>query len=598
MASMTPLMKFNEIIRNIGDMAGGIHYYSIYNSGGDQTQVFRYGDVKEYWMDDVDPDVNNDFSTAVKKEVTAWSNGSKLYAYFWVDKSYQHTVQPLTGPLLWLRGTLRIENGQNVITPPNCDFGNIDWGNQWIYSDYGDCISSNPTARPVKMAWITQYDGSETGGAVENLTEAQYLALQVMIPTGPEGGNSCTYTHVESNKSLFWKMENGYPIPNDMDMIYYDNINACKFSMCLRYDDMDDLVDDLNSQAPIDPSDVYKKGGIDDPIQDTDPSTPGGGGGNFDDKSDPIDFPAAPTGGAISSGALKAFVVSAANMTAFFNKLWNISAFDIATQFQKLVNEPMQCIISLHCLPCLPTVGSSENIKLGSFDTEVTAPRVTGQYVAVDCGTINLKEFWGSALDYAPYTNIEIFLPFVGIRQLKIEDAQNSAIHVKYMVDSLTGSCVAFVKCGQSVLYTFTGNCLQNVPVTSQSSDLLKNNITAVGAVGVGIATGNAPVAIGGALAGMMNTATAKNHVQRSGDLAGAAGMLGEFKPYLIIHRPIQSLAADFKEMKGYPANITYTLNQLKGYTEVTYVHLTGISGATDAELNEIESMLKSGVII
>ena len=337
----------------------------------------------------------------------------------------------------------------------------------------------------------------------------------------------------------------------------------------------------------------------DTPAGGDDPSGPGGGGGTYDDSSDPIDFPDLPTGGALTSGMIKGFVVGSANLQAMQQTLWNMSIFDISTQFQKLVNEPLQCMITLAALPVTPTnTGTLENIKLGSFDTQAQGYRITNQYVTVDCGSLSLKEYWGSALDYAPYTDIEIFLPFIGIRTIRIEDAQALTLQVKYYVDVLTGSCIAFVKCGQSVLYSFTGNCLQHIPVTSQSSDLLKNNITAAGAVGVGMLTGNAAAAVGGAAYGAINTATSKNHVQRSGDLAGSAGILGEYTPYVIIHRPIQSLAKGYNQFKGYPCNVTYSLTNLKGYTEVEHIHLTGISGATDTELQEIEQLLKNGVII
>ena len=57
-------------------------------------------------------------------------------------------------------------------------------------------------------------------------------------------------------------------------------------------------------------------------------------------------------------------------------------------------------------------------------------------------------------------------------------------------------------------------------------------------------------------------------------------------------------MPAKFKEIKGYQSNITSQLSSCRGYTEVEYVHLTGISGATDTELNEIENLLKEGVII
>ena len=73
---------------------------------------------------------------------------------------------------------------------------------------------------------------------------------------------------------------------------------------------------------------------------------------------------------------------------------------------------------------------------------------------------------------------------------------------------------------------------------------------------------------------------------------------MDDFVPYLIIHRPIQSLAKTYAQNKGYTSNISATLSSLTGYTEVEYIHLTGINGATDSELNEIERLLKDGVII
>ena len=324
----------------------------------------------------------------------------------------------------------------------------------------------------------------------------------------------------------------------------------------------------------------------------------GEGQGNYDNTSDPIDFPALPTGGALTCGMIKGFVMAGTQIVAMQNTLWNMNIFDIATQFQKLVNEPLQCLISLHAMPVLPDTGQQENVKLGSFDTQATGLRITNQYKVVDCGTIQIKRNWGNALDYAPYTKICIYLPFIGFRDIQIEDAQNTTIHIKYYVDVLTGACTAFVKCGISVLYTFSGNCIQHIPVTSQSSDLLKANITAIGTTAVGVATGNPAAAVAGAAFGAVNTATAKNHVSRTGDLAGAAGMLGDFEPYVVMHRPVQSLAKNYNRFKGYPSNITERLGSLTGYTEVEHIHLANITGATDAELKEIETLLKQGVII
>ena len=214
-----------------------------------------------------------------------------------------------------------------------------------------------------------------------------------------------------------------------------------------------------------------------------------------------------------------------------------------------------------------------------------------------------MVKFFGSAMDYSPYTKISLFCPFSGIHDLATEDVQGQRIHVKYNIDVLTGDCVINVKCGQSVLYKFTGNMKMQIPITSRDDNALGNTIK--GTVGmlagalVGGAVGSAPGAIAGAgVSAAGAVATHKVMVSRSGELTGNVGVLDEFTPYLIIHRPQQSLAVNYNKFKGYPSNLTLTLSSCSGYTEVEHIHLEGITGATDAELEEIETLLKGGVII
>lgn len=335
---------------------------------------------------------------------------------------------------------------------------------------------------------------------------------------------------------------------------------------------------------------------------DYDPSTPGGGDGNYDDDSQPVDFPDVPTGGALACGAIHAFHVNTNIITQMFQKLWSTSLFDMAT-WQKLVSSPLDCIISLHALPVMPVEGGDRDIWFGNFNTELSSKIVANQYKVVDCGYLDVVKFFGSAMDYSPYTKMSIFLPFSGIHDLATEDVQGQRIHVKYNIDVLTGDCVINVKCGQSVLYKFTGNMKMQIPITSRDDNALGNTIK--GTVGmlagalVGGAVGSAPGAIAGAgVSAAGAVATHKVMVSRSGELTGNVGVLDEFTPYLIIHRPQQSLAVNYNKFKGYPSNLTLTLSSCSGYTEVEHIHLEGITGATDAELEEIETLLKGGVII
>ena len=282
-------------------------------------------------------------------------------------------------------------------------------------------------------------------------------------------------------------------------------------------------------------------------------------------------------------------------MTSFFLKLWDASIFDIAT-YQKLLEEPLSALVDLLAVPVLPNTTTAQSIKLGNFDTEITAPVVTQQYVKVNLGSLKVGEYWGSAMDYSPYTKAEIFLPFIGIRSLNIDDVMNNTLEIEYNMDILTGDLVANIKCGKSVLYKYNGNAKETIPVSSRVNEKMQKIVSGLGGV-TGAAMGGGSFAAAAISAGV-NVAFSKRNITRSGDIQGVPGILDDFVPYLIIHRPVQSLPADFKKFKGYPSNIRATLNSLSGYVEVEYIHLDDIAGATDTELQEIETLLKQGVII
>lgn len=339
-----------------------------------------------------------------------------------------------------------------------------------------------------------------------------------------------------------------------------------------------------------------------DPAGTDDPSGPGGGEGNYDDTSDPIDFPDLPTGGALESGAVVAHRVSKQTLEAIMSKLWDNSIFNISGAWQKSIQDPMDAIVSLHALPFSPTVDGPTNIWIGNFDTELTSPEVTSQYVTIDCGTLNISEYWGSALDYSPYTRAEIYLPFCGVKDVSIEDIMRSTLHVKYNIDVLTGDCIAFIKCGQSVLYHFEGNCKMQIPLTSKTTDAITNAGLGIGAIvsaGGAVATGGSSLLVAGATISAATTvAGSKVRTGRGGDLSGGIGLLDDFVPYVILHRPVQSLAKDYNKFKGYPSNITASLGSLTGYTEVEHVHIRNIPNATSAEMEEIKNLLKTGVLL
>lgn len=328
-----------------------------------------------------------------------------------------------------------------------------------------------------------------------------------------------------------------------------------------------------------------------------DPSTPGGGDTPTGGPGEAVDFPDLPTTNVIQSGLVTLYNPSNQELRSLAQVLWGN---DFEQTIKKILNDPFDGIIGLALLPFSPTTAGTENCQIGNFNTKVPMHIISNQWVTLDCGSLNITESWMNALDYSPNTIIEVYIPFVGFRQIKTEDVMRYPLSLKYNVDLLSGAAIAMLKCNNKVLYTYPCKLTYDVPLTGSNRAALYTGMINIAMSAIrGAAMGGALGAAGGAATSAIQTATSKqSDVDRSGAVTSNTGDLGEFTPYIVIHRPVQSMPKNFKQIKGYQSNITAVLGDCTGYTEVDYIHLDGISGATDTELAEIEQLLKNGVII
>lgn len=335
--------------------------------------------------------------------------------------------------------------------------------------------------------------------------------------------------------------------------------------------------------------------------EETDPYAPGGssgtggGTGNFDGTGDDIAIPGLPTLSAVDTGLITLFNPSISQLKSLSNYLW--SGFDLNT-FKKIFANPMDCILGLSIVPVSVPNGELKEVSVGNIPTGVSMTVAASQYVIVDCGTLNVNEFWGAYLDYDPYTKAEIYLPYIGTHPLSVDDIMGKSVHVVYHIDILSGACTAFVKCGGSVLYEFIGQCSSSIPVTGNDWTNVINGVLSVSAsIGTMVATGGATAPMAASAIASTAVNSMKSNVEKSGSMSGTGGMLAVQTPYLILTRPRQAMPARQNEFMGYPSFITSKLGSLSGYTVVEEIHLENISG-TEKELSEIENLLKTGVIL
>lgn len=332
------------------------------------------------------------------------------------------------------------------------------------------------------------------------------------------------------------------------------------------------------------------------------------GGGDINDiDPDEVEktaLPSLPSLSACNTGFITVYNPTVSELKALSTYLWNSNLFDVST-WQKLFADPMEGVIGLTMVPVTPTTSGSIPVMIGNAPTDVSMSIVSNQFVEVDCGSVSIDKYVNCFLDYID-TKINIYLPYIGMRELSAQDVMGDSIHVVYHVDVITGACACMIETSnKGVLYSFNGNCACDIPLNANNfSGAIQNAISAVisaaGVVG-GAMSGAAPVTMASA-AGLINSASntainTKPHVQKSGNMGGSSGLLSVQKPYVIIERPRVSVPESINKFVGNTSNITMKLKACHGFTMVEYIHLHDVY-ATSEEIIEIENLLKGGVII
>lgn len=228
-----------------------------------------------------------------------------------------------------------------------------------------------------------------------------------------------------------------------------------------------------------------------------------------------------------------------------------------------------------------------------------------------------------SYLDYEPYCQFEIFVPFYGYVTLPTNKVRGQRILLYYALDWQKGSGMAFISIitgtenrviwsGQvdpfihvdlSTTNAYENKVAQNGVVTSTVLGTLSSVISLVG----GIAAGN-PL---GAIAGVMGLGkTISSTIQSSQGIIDRAnvgftdGMLSQYsntKPFLRITKmkTTNTINKDnYAHLFGLPLYKSYKLKDLKGYTIISEINLDDLDTAKSSELVELYSLLKGGVYL
>ena len=251
----------------------------------------------------------------------------------------------------------------------------------------------------------------------------------------------------------------------------------------------------------------------------------------------------------------------------------------------------------------------------------------------IKAGSVKLYRYFGSFLDFSPYSKYEFYLPYSAYQELDGEQILNDvhgdqsvrSIDFLYYPDISTGRAQIVIRLKKSLggvnsyetLYTGSAQIGYKIPVNStnayeiaQTSNANTLNMAmgiVASSVGLIVSTATAnPLGMVGSVVGMVSATASytakqmslipKAYVSVNSDPTALAT---ESNIRLKITRPkLVNYGAEFSSLYGKPSNEYTSLGGITGYTQVGQIHLTGFGNATRSELDEIESLLKSGVIL
>lgn len=206
---------------------------------------------------------------------------------------------------------------------------------------------------------------------------------------------------------------------------------------------------------------------------------------------------------------------------------------------------------------CIIPIEGYKQLKASKYDFGVTSPYTKSYTLNIDCGSIQIDETFKSVMDYAPFSRLTIFLPFIGFQELDVSMVMNNVLHVVYTVDVLSGRCLAKL----FVVIEENECCIAEYGGTIASDEVFSSS---------------------GQYNGSYELMTSMQ--------------LGDLQTYVLISNK-EPLEGNVSEYDGYPTNEIIKVGDVTGFVAYDKIFAVGMT-ATETEKREIESILKNGVLV
>ena len=394
-----------------------------------------------------------------------------------------------------------------------------------------------------------QWYYGQTGGRINPVTENAYLTL------------ASYYGGMFYHNGTYYK-----PIIQDGYVEGYTNdMNAPS--------DIDNWIGATNHSVPLNP--------------------PHGGGGDDEEIDMPLSQHAA------TSGFVHYYSMTYANIVKTAAAL---NSFDISLIGKDLLRN----IISYKLFAISPAnlINSSTNVIVHIAGHELKDDQdnyITGDVIEslknISLGSIKINEHFGDFRDYAPFTKLEIYVPFCGWATLP-PWCMGKTLSGEMFIDLPNGTVKAVIKSSKTVVAELGGCCSVDIPFVAESTGAKTAAvISKIANTAAAVASGSIP-AIGTSSIAMIGAINA-NYTDMQGVCGDGSNLNGLDYVYIKISRPsdeFRSIPAKYKHQHGLPCNKAIKLAAGDGYTQIMDADIEG--SMTDREKQMIIDGFRHGLIL
>lgn len=271
------------------------------------------------------------------------------------------------------------------------------------------------------------------------------------------------------------------------------------------------------------------------------------------------------------------------------------------------------------------SIGSASSCQIGSYTHTFSSSvdQILQNNKMINCGSAFFESPYeaGDFRNVEPWCKMYCLLPYAGVHALTISKYINKRVSIKLAVDITSGACEYHIFANNVEMDSFTGSMGTQIPLTAEDnarhvSGIQNGLIQSIAGLTQITLSAGAAVASGGTLtpaaiaAGASGVNTMAQGLQKMGDSfnnapvdtkGASVGNLGDFgviSPYFIFCWANSITPKNELSIVGKPSNTGGTVGSFAGFLQVSAFDMRANFGGTDAELEEIYTLLRNGVYV